>query len=154
MGALQLGLTFGAGTIFGLITSRVIQRRWGPGPPAQTNPSGTFFPQALTSKVTARGTSSFTIPSTLALMALHKHKAASRSASPFTSPQHSLLGLAPMFSLTSPSQLPHTPNFRVSLGQYVSFVGGHATLWDETQGNISKARFHIVERVRIDVRRI
>ncbi|RDX96728.1 hypothetical protein CR513_20578, partial [Mucuna pruriens] len=83
-----------------------------------TNPDGTFFPQALTSKLTATGTLSLTAPNTLALIAVHKHSAASRSARPFNRVQHFSLGLVPITSLTKPNQLPQTPNLSVSLGHF------------------------------------
>lgn len=56
------------------------------------NPSGTFFPQELTTKLSATGTLTLRTPSTLALIAVHRHTAASRSARPLTNEQHSLSG--------------------------------------------------------------
>ena len=67
---------------------------------------------------------------------MHKHTAASRSARPFTTVQHSSLGLVPITSVTNPSQLPQTPNFRVSFGHSAEFSGaegGYKTVLDETQ---------------------
>lgn len=109
---------------------------------AHTKPSGTFLPHPLTSKLRATGTSSFRTPNTFALIAVHKHNAASRSARPFTTVQHSSLGLVPTISVTNPSQLPQTPNLRVSFGHLAGFFGAegvkgglfgvHGTLLDET----------------------
>lgn len=106
---------------------------------AHTKPSGTFLPHPLTSKLRATGTSSFTTPSTFALIAVHKHNAASRSARPFTTVQHSSLGGVPTISVTNPSQLPQTPNLRVSFGHLAGFsgvkgglFGVHGMLQDET----------------------
>jgi hypothetical protein len=65
---------------------------------AHLKPSGTFFPQALRSKLTATGTLSLTTPKTLALIAVHKHNAASRSARPLIRVQHSSLGGVPRAS--------------------------------------------------------
>jgi hypothetical protein len=53
----------------------------------------------------ATGSFSLRIPNKLALMAVHKHKADSRSICklrPFTSVQHSSLGFVPITSVTSP----------------------------------------------------
>jgi len=62
----------------------------------------------------------------LVLSAVHRQTAASKSAKPLMSEQHSWLGGVPMTSLTRPNQLPHTPNLSVSLGHFVvaCFAGG------------------------------
>ena len=112
---------------------------------AHTKPSGTFFPHAFISKVRAIGILTLITPSTLALIAVHKHNAASRSARPAISVQHSLLGGVPITSWTNPNQLPQTPNLSVSSGHLEGFFGTEGgdgvvlgggqgtTLWDETQ---------------------
>uniref|UniRef100_A0A0E0F0T9 Uncharacterized protein n=1 Tax=Oryza meridionalis TaxID=40149 RepID=A0A0E0F0T9_9ORYZ len=58
------------------------------------------------------------MPSTLALTAVQRQTAASRSAIPCSSEQHSL-GSAPILTPTSPlSTLAHTLSFRASMGQW------------------------------------
>lgn len=57
------------------------------------------------------------IPSTLALRAVHKHNAASKSAKPLIKAQHLLPdGGFPMTMFTKPSTSAHTPSLSVSLG--------------------------------------
>ena len=56
------------------------------------------------------------IPSTLALIAVHRQSAASKSAKPLTNAQHSLEGGVPTVTLTSPKMSAQTPSFNVSLG--------------------------------------
>jgi len=60
----------------------------------------------------------------LALIAVHKHNAASRSARPFTTVQHFSLGLVPTTSFTNPNQLPQTPNLSVLMGHFCGAVEG------------------------------
>ena len=86
-------------------------------------PEGMDFPHALISKLMATGT--FTLmPSTLALMAVQRHAAASKSAKPSSTAQHLLEGGLPATRLTSPPRRSaHTPNLSVSLGQK-GFAGG------------------------------
>lgn len=86
-------------------------------------PGGMDFPHALISKLMATGT--FTLmPSTLALMAVQRHAAASKSAKPSSTAQHLLEGGLPATRLTSPPRRSaHTPNLSVSLGQK-GFAGG------------------------------
>ena len=68
------------------------------------------------------------IPSTLALMAVQRQRAASKSAKPESKAQHLLEGGVPTIMLTSPRRSAHTPSFNVSLGQDAGFAGGgHAT---------------------------
>ncbi|GER28035.1 amino acid adenylation domain-containing protein [Striga asiatica] len=58
------------------------------------------------------------MPKTLALIAVHKQTAASRSASPWIRVQHGVFGGVPIvMSINPPSKSAHTPNFSVSLGQ-------------------------------------
>lgn len=65
------------------------------------------------------------IPSTLALMAVHKHRATSKSTKPSSKAQHGLDGGVPTTTLTTPpSRSAHTPSFNVSCGQ--AAVGGIA----------------------------
>ncbi|KAI3468922.1 hypothetical protein Pfo_025585 [Paulownia fortunei] len=83
------------------------------------------------------------MPKTLALMAVQRQTAASRSAKPSMSVQHGVLGGVPTTRRTkSFSKLAQTPNLRVSLGHFpfeglwpwppppplgVFGVGGHGT---------------------------
>ncbi|KAK9052315.1 hypothetical protein SSX86_028944 [Deinandra increscens subsp. villosa] len=63
------------------------------------------------------------IPKTLALMAVQRQTAASRSASPPMRLQHSVFGWLPRTRLRRPlSTLAHAPNLSVSIGQV--FLGG------------------------------
>lgn len=57
------------------------------------------------------------IPSTLALIAVHRQSAASKSARPLINAQHLLEGGVPTITLTSPKRSAQAPSFRVSLGQ-------------------------------------
>ncbi|KAL1064569.1 hypothetical protein V6Z11_D13G222100, partial [Gossypium hirsutum] len=63
-------------------------------------------------------------PSTLALMAVQRQRAASKSAKPWSKAQHLLEGGAPTTMFTSPSRSAQTPSFNVSLGQEAGFAGG------------------------------
>lgn len=60
----------------------------------------------------------------LALMAVQRQTAASRSANPWMREQHGVVEGVPMVTpINPPSKSAHTPNFRVSLGQ-VALLGG------------------------------
>lgn len=86
-------------------------------------PGGTVFWQALSKTLSATGTSRF-MPSTFALMAVQRHAAASKSASPSSSGQHlSPDGGSPITTFTRPRRSAQTPSFNVSLGQN-GFTGG------------------------------
>lgn len=63
------------------------------------------------------------IPSRLALMAVQRHAAASRSTRPSRRVQHGFVGGLPMITCTKPSKLAHTRSLRASLGQ-VAWGGG------------------------------
>lgn len=63
-------------------------------------------------------------PSILALMAVQRQSAASKSAKPWSKAQHLLEGGVPTTMFTSPSRSAQTPNFNVSLGQEAGFAGG------------------------------
>lgn len=82
---------------------------------AHWKPGGTVFWQALTKRERATGMSRL-IPSTLALMAVHRQRATSRSTSPSRRAQQGLVGGVPMTTLTSPSRSAQTPSLRASLG--------------------------------------
>lgn len=56
------------------------------------------------------------IPSTLALIAVHRQSAASKSAKPLINAQHLLEGGVPTIMLTSPKRSAQAPSFKVSLG--------------------------------------
>ncbi|KAI4376886.1 hypothetical protein MLD38_014594 [Melastoma candidum] len=78
-------------------------------------PGGTVFWQALTMALNDTGMSRL-IPSMLALMAVHRQSATSRSTSPSSNAQHGLVGGVPMTTLTSPRTSAHVASFRVSMG--------------------------------------
>ena len=82
---------------------------------AHLKPGGTSFWQALRIKLNATGTFKL-IPSTLALMAVQRHKAASKSTNPLSKEQQGLVGGLPITTLTSPRISAHTPSFNASLG--------------------------------------
>lgn len=96
---------------------------------------GSLFPQVLTSKLKAMGTLRL-IPRMLALMAVQRQRATSRSTSPWSRLQQGISGGVPTTALTVPLRtLAHTPNFRASLGQPLGGVtgagvdGGGGALW-------------------------
>lgn len=61
------------------------------------------------------------MPRMFALSAVHRHTAASRSASPWISVQHGFLGGVPSSRLISPlSTFAHTPSFSASIGHLPS----------------------------------
>ena len=65
------------------------------------------------------------IPSTLALMAMHKHRATSKLAKPSSNAQHELdVGVPIMLPTTPPRRSAHTPSFNVSVEQVAAGVGG------------------------------
>lgn len=83
---------------------------------------GSCLPQVLMSKLKEIGISML-IPRTLALMAVQRQTAASRSTSPCRTEQQGVSGGFPMTVPTAPSSiLAQTPSFRASLGQ-LCFVG-------------------------------
>ncbi|KAJ6758594.1 hypothetical protein OIU74_025274 [Salix koriyanagi] len=63
------------------------------------------------------------IPSTLALIAVQRHKATSKSARPPSRGQHLVYGGVPTATLTSPRMSAQAPSFNVSLGQDAGGVG-------------------------------
>ncbi|MFS7900201.1 hypothetical protein Hanom_Chr00s099492g01803121 [Helianthus anomalus] len=96
------------------------------------NPGGMVLPQALTNKLSETGTLRL-IPRTLALMAVQRQAATSKSTKPSSNAQHLLDSGVPTTTLTKPRTSAQTPSFSVSLGQkgYAGrpFVGvqcGHA----------------------------
>ena len=77
---------------------------------------GTFFEQTLRSKLREIGILRL-IPKMLALMAVQRQTAASRSKRPWMREQQGCTGGVPMVTLSKPpSRLAHTPNLRASLG--------------------------------------
>ena len=90
------------------------------------NPGGIDFSHALTSKLSATGTFK-SIPSTLALMAVQRQTAASRSARPSSKAQHLLETGDPITRLTSPRRSTQAPSFKVSLGQKALGEGAMVT---------------------------
>lgn len=88
------------------------------------NPGGIVFSHALSNKLSVTGTFKL-IPSTLALMAVQRHNAASKSTNPSSKAQHLLEGGVPITRLTRPPRRStHTPSFKVSLGHLAGVVGG------------------------------
>ncbi|KAG6427735.1 hypothetical protein SASPL_111982 [Salvia splendens] len=116
----------------------------------------------LTSKLSETGTLRL-MPKTLALRAVHRHTAASRSAKPSMSVQHGVLGGVPTTRCTKAfSKLAQTPNFKVSLGHFpfdtlwpwpwwwdggfgagVEGEGGHGTLVELT--NVKRRMFRTMK---------
>lgn len=80
------------------------------------------MPQALTNKLSESGTLRL-IPRTLALMAVQRHTAASKSTKPSSNAQHLLDSGVPTTILTKPRTSAQTPSLSVSLGQK-GFAGG------------------------------
>lgn len=67
------------------------------------------------------------MPKTLALRAVQRQTAASRSVSPSMREQHGVFGGVPMvIPINPPSKSAHTPSFRVSFGQvaWLGLAGG------------------------------
>lgn len=78
---------------------------------------GSCFPQVLISKLREIGMLML-MPRMLALIAVQRHTAASRSTSPWSIEQQGVSGGFPTTVPTAPlSNLAHTPSFRASLGQ-------------------------------------
>ena len=89
-------------------------------------PGGTSFSHALINKLSVTGTFKL-IPSTFALIAVHRQTAASKSAKPVRTAQHSLeAGVPTTMPTNPPSRFTHVPSFNVSLGHVgpVEGVGG------------------------------
>ncbi|KAF8702400.1 hypothetical protein HU200_032775 [Digitaria exilis] len=63
------------------------------------------------------------MPRMLPLMAVQRHRAASRSTSPSSSGQHGSVGGTPTLALIRPSTLAHTPSFRASRGHLPNEAG-------------------------------
>lgn len=77
------------------------------------------------------------MPKMLALMAVQRHTAASRSARPFRRAQHGVTGGVPTTRCTkSFNKSAHTPSFRVSLGQLGWGGGGLCGLGIGEQGTL------------------
>lgn len=82
---------------------------------AHSKSLGIDFEHTFRSKVSESGTFKL-MPKTLALMAVQRHAAASRSTKPSRREQHGVTGGDPTTTLTKPSTLAHTPSFNASLG--------------------------------------
>lgn len=80
------------------------------------------LPQALTNKLSEIGTLRL-IPKTLALMAVQRQTATSKSTKPSSNAQHLLDAGDPTTTLTKPRTSAQTPSFKASLGQK-GFAGG------------------------------
>ena len=80
------------------------------------------MPHALSNKLSEIGTLRL-IPNTLALMAVQRQAATSKSTKPSSNVQHLLDSWEPITTFTNPKTSAHTPSFKVSLGQE-GFAGG------------------------------
>ncbi|KAL3849086.1 hypothetical protein ACJIZ3_010968 [Penstemon smallii] len=86
-------------------------------------PDGTFLPQSFRSRLSESGTLRLR-PNRLALIAVHRHTADSRSAKFPISEQHGAFGGVTTTRPNKPfNKLAHTPNFKVSIG-HVAGGGG------------------------------
>jgi len=85
-------------------------------------PEGTDFSQALSRRLSVIGTFKL-IPRTLALIAVQRQIAASKSTKPWSNAQHLLEAGLPTITLTSPRTSAQTPNFNVSLGHFCDAGG-------------------------------
>uniref|UniRef100_A0A453CP51 Uncharacterized protein n=1 Tax=Aegilops tauschii subsp. strangulata TaxID=200361 RepID=A0A453CP51_AEGTS len=83
-------------------------------------PEGTFLPQLLRTRLRAMGKVRL-MPRRLRFSVVHRHSAASRSASPWISEQHGCTGGLPRVMFSSPSTFAHTPSFSASSGHWVLF---------------------------------
>nr|DAD47824.1 TPA_asm: hypothetical protein HUJ06_017760 [Nelumbo nucifera] len=99
------------------------------------------------------------MPKTLALMAVQRHAAASRSARSLMRLQHGRYGGVPTLTLTNLSTLAHTPSFKASLGQVplaagmgdvgVGLIGcGFEGLEQEPQADAKAKKTRLIERKR------
>ena len=86
-------------------------------------PGGTSFWHALRIRLRETGMLRL-IPSTLALMAVQRQRAASKSANPWSKAQHLLEGGVQPITLTRRGPSAQTPSFNVSLGQEAGVAGG------------------------------
>jgi hypothetical protein len=84
---------------------------------AQWKSLGQLLPQLLRMRLRSMGRLRL-MPRMLALMAVQRQTAASRSTSPSSSEQQGWYGGEPILPLTRPSTLAHTPSFSASLGQW------------------------------------
>ncbi|KAL3849087.1 hypothetical protein ACJIZ3_010969 [Penstemon smallii] len=90
-------------------------------------PDGTFLPQSFRSRLSESGTLRLR-PNRLALIAVHRHTAASRSAKFPISEQHGAFGGVTTTRPNKPfNKLAHTPNFKVSIGHVAG--GGGKKKW-------------------------
>ncbi|MBA0703212.1 hypothetical protein Goari_000088 [Gossypium aridum] len=83
--------------------------------PSHWKPVGTFLEQTLRSKLREIGMLRL-MPKMLALIAVQRQAAASRSTRPLRREQHGITGGEPTVTLTKLSTLAHIPNLRASLG--------------------------------------
>ena len=90
----------------------------------QVKPGGQVLWHLLSRRTRSTGTLRLMTPRTLALMAVQRHTAASRSARPASSGQHRSLGGTPSPSFTRFSTVAHTPSFSVSIGHVPPLVDG------------------------------
>ncbi|KAE8770554.1 hypothetical protein D1007_57677 [Hordeum vulgare] len=89
----------------------------------QVKLAGHFLPHWLSRRVRSMGTLSL-MPRMLALMAVQRHTAASRSASPPRSGQHCSFAGTPILSFSRFNTLAHTPSFNVLIEQLPPPVDG------------------------------
>ncbi|XP_039164915.1 uncharacterized protein LOC120291506 [Eucalyptus grandis] len=92
------------------------------------------------------------IPSTLALMAVHRQRATSKSAKPSSNAQHGLDGGVPTTTLTTPPRRStHAPSFSVSLGHAAGGGDGDGSVhvWQALETVARRRR----ERMKMGVER-
>ncbi|CAI0413456.1 unnamed protein product [Linum tenue] len=95
------------------------------------------------------------IPKMLALIAVQRQSAASRSTSPSSRLQQGFTGGAPTVTLTKLSTWAHTPSFRVSLGHFpVAGLGPGFGLGLGTGGQLPHHAVADVKSSRLRVRRM
>ncbi|KAL3362119.1 hypothetical protein AABB24_014800 [Solanum stoloniferum] len=120
---------------------------------------GAYLPQLLSNKLSESGIFRL-IPNTLALRAVQRQTAASRSTSPSIREQHSVLaGLLPITSCNkSPNKMAQAFSFSVSFG-HLSFDDGVEGvegvgwgLWCEGGGHGTLVELTIVEKRMFNVR--
>ena len=83
------------------------------------------MPQALSNKLKLTGMSRL-MPKTLALMAVQRQTAASRSTRPSMRLQQGVVGGLPILSFNKFNRFAHAPSFRASFGHLVGSDDGTA----------------------------
>lgn len=106
------------------------------------------MPHALTMVFNAFGMFMW-IPSILALMAMHKHRATSILAKPSSNAQHGLdVGVPITGPTTPPRRSMHTLSFNMSFEQVAAGVGGHGGFGGGGDGSM-----HVLQALEMVARR-